>query len=426
MHFDFLTPAFRKFNAWFLSIFVVMFIPLAQYQKQVHFDADHSADKTNYPYVMIHGFQSWNEDEPQGAYKGMPYWGLFNGDCLKGYREAGFNCVAPMVDPMGSDWHRTCEMYAKLTGTRVDYGKAHSEACNHERYGEDYTGKAMLEQWDSTHKVNLMGHSQGGKDVILLCSLLANGNKAEQKATKDGSISGLFTGGKGDWVHACVGLAAVYNGTTLFMNHQAVHDTGVYLKDTINKLKFIPAKSRDIIGKVISGTFLPLEGVTSGEIADVDTAIYDMDPDHAVAMNKEIATLKNVYYFSLVQDDTTPSKIDGHLTMDMTVADPIIGAMTPIMARTNTVTPGGLVLDEKWQPNDGCANVISQIAPFGAPTNNLTDGPSAATAKQAKPGVYNVLPTVRASHMWPIGDFVKPQLEGPTYVMHIMEMVNAI
>ncbi len=425
MHFDYLTPAFRKFNALFLGIFVVFFIPFAGLQKQVHFDADHSADKTNYPYVMVHGFQSWNEDEPNGAYKGMPYWGLFNGDCLKGYREAGYKCVAPMVDPMGSDWHRTCEMYAKLVGARVDYGKAHSEACNHERYGEDYTGKALLDKWDSKHKVNLMGHSQAGKDVILLCSLLSKGSAAEQKATKDGSISGLFTGGKADWVHACVGLAAVYNGTTLFMNQQAVHDTATYLKDQVNSIKLAPRSTRKLINRVIDGTFLVAETVTSGDVADPDTAIYDMHPDNAVAMNKEIETVKNVYYFSLVQDDTKVAE-DGHIVTDNSVADPIIGGMTPIIARTNTVTPGGLVLDEKWQPNDGCANVISQIAPLGEPVNNLTDGPCAATAKQAKPGIYNVLPTVRASHMWPIGDFVKPQLEGPTYVMHIMEMINAI
>ena len=28
--------------------------------------------------------------------------------------------------------------------------------------------------------------------------------------------------------------------------------------------------------------------------------------------------------------------------------------------------------------------------------------------------------------MWPIGDFVKPSMEGPTYVLHIMEMINAL
>ena len=374
---------------------------------------------------MIHGFQSWNEDAPNNAYKGMQYWGMFNGDALAGYREAGYTCVAPMLDPAGSNWHRACELYAKLTGTRVDYGKAHSEACNHDRYGEDYTGKAMLDKWDSKHKVNLVGHSLAGKDVILFTSLMAQGSKAEQKATKDGSISGLFTGGKGEYIYICTGLAAVYNGTTLFVNQQAVHDSGEYLKGQIKKFKFMPWGASKVVFGVLDGMLKLLENMTSGDIADPDTAIYDMQPDNAVAMNKEIATVKNVYYFSHVQDDTKKAA-DGHIVTDDSVADPIIGGLTPIIARTNTVTPGGLVLDEKWQANDGCANVISQIAPLGAPTNNLSSTASVAIAKEAKQGVYNVFPTIRASHMWPIGDFVKPQMDGPTYLVRLFEMINAI
>ncbi len=424
MHFDYLTWFIRKFNAFILAVFVLL-IPLSQLKKPLHFEADHSADKTNYPFVMIHGFQSWNEDAPNNAYKGMQYWGMLNGDALAGYREAGYTCVAPMLDPAGSNWHRACELYAKLTGTRVDYGKAHSEACGHERYGEDYTGKAMLEKFDKKHKINLIGHSLAGKDVILFTSLMAEGSKAEKKATKDGSISGLFTGGKAAWIHTCTGLAAVYNGTTLFVNHQAVHDSGEYLKSQLNQYKFLRFGSRKVVYGILDGMVKVLENITSGDIADPDTAIYDMQPDNAVAMNKEIATVKSVYYISHVQDDTKKAA-DGHIVTDNSVADPVIGGLTPIIARTNTVTEGGLVLDEKWQANDGCANVISQIAPLGAPVNNLTAGPSAATAKQIKPGVYNVLPTVRASHMWPIGDFVKPQTDGLNYLVDLFEMINAI
>ena len=424
MHFDYLTWFIRKFNAFILAVFVLL-IPLSQLKKPLHFDADHTADKTNYPFVLIHGFQSWNEDAPKDAYKGMQYWGMLNGDALAGWREAGYTCVAPMLDPAGSNWHRACELYAKLTGNRVDYGKAHSDACGHERFGEDYTGKAMVPNWSAKNKVNLIGHSLAGKDVILFTSLMANGNKAEQQATKDGSLSGLFKGGKAAWIHTCVGLAAVYNGTTLFVNKQAVHDTGEYLKAQINAVKLVPWGARTAVNGVLTGMFSLLENMTSGGVADPDTAIYDMEPDNAIAMNKDIATVPSVYYISHVQDDTKKAK-DGHYVTDNAVADPIIGGLTPIIARTNTVTEGGLVLDEKWQANDGCANVISQIAPLGAPTNNLSAGPSASLAKEIKAGVYNVLPTVRASHMWPIGDFVKPTKDGLHYMVRMFEMINAI
>jgi len=33
---------------------------------------------------------------------------------------------AASVAPNGSAWDRACELYAQLSGTRVDYGKAHT------------------------------------------------------------------------------------------------------------------------------------------------------------------------------------------------------------------------------------------------------------------------------------------------------------
>ena len=425
MKLDFISWFIRKFHVFMLAVFV-MLIPLAKYQKQVHFTADHSADKTDYPYVMIHGFLSWNEDADGGAYQGVPYWGMFNGDCLKAYREAGFTCVAPSVDPGGSVWHRVCEAYAKLTGTRVDYGKAHSEACNHERFGEDYTGKAMLDQWDAKHKVNLIGHSLGGKDVILLTGLLAGGSEAERKATTDGSLSGLFTGGKAEWIHACVGVSAVYNGTTLFVDQSGLQKVRSYLNDEEKVQSLLPSNWSLPIEVYDNSFSRVLEGVSSDGVVKPDTAIYDMHPDNAVAQNKDIPTAKNVYYISLIFEDMRKSKLTGRIIMDYTIADPLIGMFTPLIASINTVTPGGLVIDESWQMNDGCVNTISQRAPFGAPTNDLSAPASVAVAGEIQPGVYNILPCIHATHMWAIGDFVRPQLDGPEYLMHVMEMINAI
>ena len=151
-----------------------------------------------------------------------------------------------------------------------------------------------------------------------------------------------------------------------------------------------------------------------------------MQPEHAAELNQIIGTAESVYYISEVQDATMKSKLDGHLIADPDVSDPIIGLLVPIIARTNTVAADGTPLDEAWQANDGCANVISQRAPFGAPVNELDEAPSAAAAAKAKKGVYNVLPTVRATHMWPIGDFLKPRMEGLLYLQKLLEMVNAL
>lgn len=423
MRFDYLTWFFRKFNAFVLAVFVLL-IPFAKLRSPLHYDADHSADRTNYPFVFIHGFQGWNEDAR--GYEGMQYWGMFNGDALRAYREAGYTCVAPMIDPVGSVWDRTCELYAKLKGTRVDYGKAHSEQCGHDRYGEDYTGRALLPQWDGAHKVNLIGHSLGGNNCVLLASLLAFGAGAEQAATTDGTLSELFTGGKGDWVHSVTGLAAVYNGTSLFVNHQAVRDTQRYVKEKLAEQKLILPLTRALLNKSVDGVSDLLADISSGTVAAKDTAIYDMQPEHAAELNKEIKTAESVYYFSEVQDATMPSRVDGHLIADPDVSDPIIGLLVPIIARTNTVGPDGMPLDAAWQANDGCANVVSQRAPFGAPTAELDAAPSAALADRAQRGVYNIFPTVRATHMWPIGDFLKPNPDGLVYLLHILEMINAL
>ncbi len=423
MRCDYLTWFFRKFNAFVLAVFVLL-IPFASLRAPLHFDVDHSADQTNYPFVFLHGFQGWNEDAK--GYKGMQYWGMFNGDALRGFREAGYTCVAPMVDPVGSVWDRTCELYAKLKGTRVDYGEAHSAQCGHDRYGEDYTGKALLKEWDSEHKCNLIGHSLGGNNCVLLASLLAFGAQAERDRTTDGTLSELFTGGKGDWIHAVVGLAAVYNGTSLFVNHQAVRDTQRYIKEQLAEQKLILPLMRALINKSVDGVSDLLADISSGTVAAPDTAIYDMQPEHAAELNQIIGTSDSVYYISEVQDATMPSKLDGHLIADPDVSDPIIGLLVPIIARTNTVAADGTPLDEAWQANDGCANVISQRAPFGAPVNELGIAPSASAAAKAQKGVYNILPTVRATHMWPIGDFLKPRMDGLLYLQKLMEMVNAL
>ena len=422
MRFDYLTYIVRKFNAFLLVLFIA-FIPFTQFKK-IHLDASHDADQTNYPFVFVHGFQGWGEDVK--GYQGLPYWGLLNGDALKAYREAGFTCVAPTLDPVGSVWDRACELYAKLKGTRVDYGEAHSASCGHDRYGEDYTGRGMLEAWDDTHKINLLGHSLGGPTCTMLTSVLANGAEAEIEATKDGSISEYFTGGKAGWVHSVTGLASVYNGTSLFVNEQAVHDTAAYLKTRLNEKTLPGPAGTAILSRMIDGISAVLEDMTSGEIADTDTAIYDMQPDNTLELNKSIKTVASVYYLSVIQDATMPSKIDGHLIADPSVSDPLLLAFVPIIARTSMITPGGLEMGEAWAANDGCANTISQKAPFGEPMTELTEEPSPALGATLQPGVYNVLPVFRATHVAITGDVLKPNLKGPTYLLRVMEMINAM
>ena len=46
---------------------------------------------------------------------------------------------------------------------------------------------------------------------------MANGSEDEIRATDDAELSDFFKGGKGDYIHSIVTLAAPHNGTTAYM-----------------------------------------------------------------------------------------------------------------------------------------------------------------------------------------------------------------
>ncbi len=423
MHFDYLTYLFQKVWAGILALAVALSFVLPA--KELQLEASHEKDRTNYTYVFVHGFFGWGEEHK--AYKTLPYWGFFNGDMMKAFRAEGYDCAAVTIAPFGSIWDRVCELYAQLVGARVDYGKAHSEACGHDRYGKDYTGKALLKRWDSKHKINLIGHSLGGPTSTMLATMLADGVKAEIDATTDGTLSDLFKGGKPDWIYSVTGLAAVFNGSSLPVCAQAVQDTGDYLSGRLDSRKWIGPGTRLMLKQTIRSVVKTMKKVASGEVADPDTAIYDMDPDHMAQINKtQIRTLDNVYYFSVPHDGTMPDEKDGHLVADKKNDDFVFTLLMPVLGRTNTTTKGGIVMDTSWGPNDGLANTISETAPFTAPQEKVASQPSPALAGTFATGKYYIFPTYHGAHLVLEGNVFRPNPEGPAYVLRIMEMINAI
>lgn len=105
----------------------------------------------NYSYIFVHGLMGWGSYD--FYYPIMPYWGMFGGDLMKYLNNSGFECYAASVAGTDSAWDRACELYAQLTGTVTDYGKAHSEKYGHDRYGKDFTGKALIDEWDAENKI---------------------------------------------------------------------------------------------------------------------------------------------------------------------------------------------------------------------------------------------------------------------------------
>ena len=360
---------FAKITAFFMT-FVMFLCPSYNYPE---IDVDVTDDATNYQYVFVHGLGGWGDYA--FYYDLVPYWGMFGGDMMKYLNARGYKCAAASVNPTTSAWDRACELYAQLTGTRVDYGKEHSERFGHDRYGTDYTGKALIESWNETDKINLLGHSFGGATILLLLDLLKDGSEEERNVTDPSELSSLFTGGKESYVYSLTMLSAPLNGTT------ASEPKG---KETSDGGSFSAG-----IGSILNST---------GDARDPkDSAHYDLTIDGAMELLETIEVVDSVYYFSLPCAITVKDE-NGNWTYDKRKVEIFYrSGVDDIMTWTGS-TEKGYYCDESWQENDGLVNTISAKAPFGAPQQPFDKD-------NIRPGIYNVFETFYGDHMSLMGGF---------------------
>jgi triacylglycerol esterase/lipase EstA (alpha/beta hydrolase family) len=272
----------KRFSFRIFAALAAVLLLLSSCAQKPAKSADTDAWSSNYKFVFVHGLSGWGSYDSQNKY--MKYWGMRCGDFLSYLNEEGFDCYAASVDPFGSAWDRACELYAQLTGSVVDYGKEHSERCNHERFGTDYSQQPLIEGWSAEDKINLIGHSFGGATVRLFAELMANGSAAEQNATLADELSPLFAGGKEDWIYSVTCLASPHNGTTAYN----VNDGSEDVSDELSPMEHFMS---DMVG-----------GATAGETdgrADYDYANYDLQIDNALALNENFSTLEGVYYYGM-------------------------------------------------------------------------------------------------------------------------------
>jgi len=357
--------------------------------------------KTNYTFVFVHGLSGWGSYDFQNHF--LKYWGMRGGDLMKYLNKQGFDCVSASVAPHGSAWDRACELYAQLTGSVVDYGKEHSERCHHARYGTDFTKKPLIEEWDSEHKINLLGHSFGGATVRLLSELMANGSEAERKATDADDLSPLFAGGKADWIYSITALASPHNGTTAY-------DVGGVEDDVPDTAK---NKMQDVLNKMMASANQEKD---DGR-ADFDNANFDMLLDNAKALNDSISTLKNVYYFS-VPCTATVKQDDGTYIPDESKMESLFIKTSRLMGKFTEESEGGIKADESWYENDGLVNTISARAPFSAPQTEYVAG-------KVKAGEWNIMPTFDGDHMSLQGGLMKTMDVRDFYTQHL-SMINSL
>ena len=352
---------------------------------------------TNYKYVFVHGLSGWGSYDSQNKF--IKYWGMFGGDLLKYLGERGYNCYAASVDPKGSAWDRACELYAQLTGTVVDYGVEHSNRCNHDRFGEDYTDRALIDSWSSEDKINLLGHSFGGATVRMLSTLMAEGSEAEQQATDADDISALFTGGKGDWIYSITALAAPHNGTSAYNTNS----------DEEEDLTFMQSFMSDMVSKSTKNS-------TDGRV-ESDYANYDLNIDHAIELNKTLLTYDNIYYFSIPCSSTLKND-DGTYSPDEEITEVTFIKSAIKMGKCTATTENGFEIDETWFENDGLVNVVSAKAPFNSPSKEYEEN-------NIYEGEWNIMPTYRGDHMSLQGGLFKTN-DVKEYYVDLLNMINSL
>lgn len=331
-------------------------------------------EKESYPYIFIPGMVGWGTEYP--GYDKFPYWG--GGFTIGQYDSlidilnlAGIKAYATNPGPFNSAWDRACEVYAALRGTVVDYGKAHSEKHNHERFGFSYEGKAIMgQEWNLDDKINLLGYSFGTEVARLLTSLLAFGNEDEIAATGE-NTSELFKGGHKS-VNACITLSAPHNGTPLA---NVIVDTKVPMMLLATLFHFVGCTLGNYFGPV--SLQLSHFGITpkQGEkrvdfdlfklynyYKSTDNCGYDMTIRGARELNNMIKLSPDTYYYSFSTYST--------ITNEETGRQNIVGNTNWLFKPTAFILQGleGLVIDGvkitgDWAVNDGIISLASSRYP---------------------------------------------------------------
>lgn len=352
--------------------------------------------KNNYPFIYIHGMMGWGEGSPMEAES--PYWGIQPENNIMTYlRNEGYDVYNPPVSGLGSAWDRSCELYAQLMGTVVDYGEAHSKQCGHARYGRDYTGKATMgEPWDFKTPINLVGHSFGGATVRLFASLVAYGDEAEVKASGD-DCSELFKGGHESAIYSVTTMAAPHNGSTV----------SNYMSDTIAPAALIVLLTQaavksgtlnmDLIFDQWGITADPSTGAEQPRLspfkcfkaaASKDHCGYDMTVQGAEKLNEKIKTVKTAYYFSYSTCITETDK-RGYtkINEDYDNIFSLFKMTSKMISSSVNIFLGGKFIDKSWGANDGIVPLKSALYPFDE--DHITYDEN----RELQTGVWYVMPT---------------------------------
>ena len=365
--------------------------------------------KNKYPMIFVHGMFGWGMDE--GLDKKLPYWGASTGNLMEFLEENGYEAYALSVGPLSSAWDRACEMYARIMGTTVDYGKAHSEKFNHRRFGRTYD-EPLFEGFSPEKKIHLIGHSFGGTTIRLFAHLMTHGAPEEQAVTREDEISGLFTGGKGDLIQSLTTICTPNNGTVTFQVAEKYKLMPLIESVAFNYVSFVGRMS--VQTKQYFDFHLEQYGInnTPGKEDRHDRAQArrqlrnagdnikdDMSPERSRALNEFMQPLNPDYYYFSYYFNAIGKKGEKKEKLSVTKTDFPFLYLTSnlIMFDNRKKMARGEVAYEDFA-NDGLVNIGSAMHPANQPFKDFDPN-------NIEKGIWQVMPEQEGDHGTAIGLF---------------------